>query len=356
MHLIKEIPYFELNLPMQKKTEITIYDIAQQLNISPATVSRGLKNNPSISESTRKKIRDIAKKLGYRSNTFASNLRNSRTNTIGVIVPRLNSSFMSDVIAGIEKVASELGYNLIISQSLELAGKEIKNAATMFSNRVDGLMVSLAYDVNKTDHFKPFIQKEIPLIFFDRVTELKNCSTIVIDNFKAAYEVTSHLITQGCKNLFHITGNLSRNVYLDRFNGFKQAIIDHSLHFNPENVLVTDLSFNEGNQAALHMLNMKTKPDGVFVANDSCAVGCMLQLKKKRVRIPGDMLFAGFNNDPISMVVEPNLTTVDYKGFEMGEIAAKTLINQLITKQSQNLTRSIIMHHELIIRQSTQHG
>lgn len=339
---------------MSKKKEITIYDIAQQLNISPATVSRGLKNNPVINYKTRERIKDTAKKLGYRSNTFASNLRKNRTDTIGVIVPRLNSSFMSDVIAGIEKVANEAGYNLIISQSLEQAGKEVINAATMFNSRVDGLLVSLAYNVDKIDHFEPFIQKEIPLLFFDRVEELKNCSTIVINNFKAAYEITSHLIAQDCKNLFHITGNLSRNVYRDRFNGFKRAVCDNGLDFDPDNILITDLSFNAGRQAAQHLMNMKNKPDGVFAANDSSAVSCMLELKKNDIRIPDDILFAGFNNDPISMVVEPNLTTIDYRGIEMGELSAHTLINQLNTKQPHNLTHSIIMRHKLLIRQSTQ--
>jgi LacI family transcriptional regulator len=296
----------------------------------------------------------MARDLGYRSNTFASNLRNKRTNTIGVIVPRLNSSFMSDVIAGIEKVVNEAGYNLIISQSLESAEKEVINASTMFNNRVDGLLVSLAYNADKTEHFEPFIRKEIPLIFFDRVVELQNCSTIVIDNFKAAFDITSHLLEQGCKNLFHITGNLSRNVYRDRFNGFIQAMKDHSLSFDSENLLITDLSPEAGTQAALHLIAMKNKPDGIFVANDLCAASCMLQLKKNHVRIPDDMLFAGFNNDIISKIVEPNLTTIDYKGFEMGEISAQTLINQLNKNQTQNLTQSIVIRHELIIRQSSQ--
>jgi LacI family transcriptional regulator len=339
---------------MTKNKEITIYDIAQKLNISPATVSRGLKDHPAINGKTKKKITDMARELGYRSNTFASNLRNKRTNTIGVIVPRLNSSFMSDVIAGIEKVVNEAGYNLIISQSLESAEKEVINAATMFNNRVDGLLVSLAYNADKTEHFEPFIRKEIPLIFFDRVVELQNCSTIVIDNYKAAFDVTSHLLEQGCKNLFHITGNLSRNVYRDRFNGFVQAIKDHSLSFESENLLITDLSPDAGTQAALHLIAMKNKPDGIFVANDLCAASCMLQLKKDHIRIPDDMLFAGFNNDIISKIVEPNLTTIDYKGFEMGEISAQTLINQLNKNQTQNLTQSIVIRHELIIRQSSQ--
>ena len=154
---------------MIPKKDITIYDLAVKLNISPATVSRGLKDHPAINKATKKKIFDLAEEMGYRSNHFARNLRQQRTNTIGVIVPRLNSSFMSTVIAGMENVANKAGYNLIISQSLESYKKEISNAKTMFNNRVDGLLVSLSYDSDNIDHFEVFFQKNIPLIFFNRV-------------------------------------------------------------------------------------------------------------------------------------------------------------------------------------------
>jgi LacI family transcriptional regulator len=345
--------YFQFILLMIKK-EITIYDIARELNISTATVSRALKDHPAISDKTKKRIAETARKLGYQMNTFASSLRNKRTNSLGLIVPRLNSMFMSDVIAGIEKVVNESGYNLIISQSLESYEKEKANADTMFKNRVDGLMVSLASTTSSLDHFRPFTKKGIPLLFFDRIAELENCPVIVIDNFKAAYELTSHLISMGSKNLVHITSGLTRNVYNDRFNGFLKALSDNHLLFNPFNLFITDLSQEAGIDIARRILEMPEKPDGVFVANDSCAVSCMLYLRKNQVCIPGDMLFAGFNNDFISTVVEPNLTTIDYKGFEMGRITAQTLVNQLSNNQSLQLTQSIVIRHELLIRDSSQ--
>jgi LacI family transcriptional regulator len=338
---------------MSENKEVTIYDIAEKLKISAATVSRGLKDHPSISKQTKKKILDTAKKLGYRSNTFASNLRRQKTNTIGVIVPRLNSSFMSDVIAGIEKVANEAGFNLIISQSLETEKKEIVNAATMFNNRVDGLLVSLAYDTHTFEHFDTFIDKGIPLIFFDRIFHHNKCSNIVIDNFKAAFEITSHLLEQGCRNLFHITGNLSRNVYEDRFEGFKHAIAKNKLTFDENNLIVCNLSAADGIEAAKKILALPKLPDGIFVTNDICAASCMLELKRSGVKIPDQLLIAGFNNDQISSFVEPNLTTINYKGFEMGEMAAQTLINHLNQTQTLNLTQTIVMRHELIIRESS---
>src|ERR1035437_5272115 len=225
-----------------KEKEITIYDIAEHLKISTATVSRGLKDHPAISQKTKKLILDTAKEMGYQTNPFASNLRRKRTNTIGVIVPRLNSSFMSDALAGMEKIANISGYNLITTQSLETEKKEILNAATLFNNRVDALVVSLSYDTKSIAHFEPFLKKKIPVLFFDRVFAHKECSTIVIDNYKAAYEITAHLISQGCKNLVHVTGNLLRNVYLDRYHGFRQALKDNKLTFNEENLIINNLT------------------------------------------------------------------------------------------------------------------
>src|ERR1700759_3813297 len=185
----------------EPEKEVTIYDIAKKLNISAATVSRGLKHHPGINKNTKKKILNAASEMGYRSNSFASNLRKKRSNIIGVIVPRLNSNFMSDVIAGIEKVLNEANYNLFISQSLESMKKEVSNARAMFNNRVDGMLVSLAYDTNNIDHFEPFLKRDVPVIFFDRIQEHKKCPGIYINNYQAAYEITTHLVEQGCKKI-----------------------------------------------------------------------------------------------------------------------------------------------------------
>jgi LacI family transcriptional regulator len=339
---------------MNDEREITIYDIAQELNISAATVSRGLKDHPSISKKTKKKIQETAQKMGYRSNIFASNLRRQKTNTIGVIVHRLNSNFISDVLAGIEEVLNENGYNLIISQSLESESKEIANAKTMYNNRVDGLLVGLAFDTKNITHFEPFLERGVPLIFFDRVYHHDKCSTVVIDNVKAGYEVTKHLLGQGCKRLVHITGNLERNVYADRLEGFKKALTEYKIAFDKESqVIINQLVPEAGIEAAYKILGMSPLPDAVFVANDNCAVACMLELKKNGLKIPDNILFAGFNNDYISTIVEPNLTTIHYKGFEMGKIAAKMMVNHLNQTQDLNLTQSIVLKHELIIRESS---
>jgi LacI family transcriptional regulator len=337
-----------------KEKEITIYDLATRLNISPATVSQGLKDHPAINKGTKKKIFDLAKEMGYESNSFAGNLRMEKTNTIGLIVPRLNSHFMATCIAGIENVANREGYNLIVSQSLETHTKEIANAETMFHNRVDGLLVSLAYDTEGIEHFEPFFKKNIPLIFFDRVAEHRNCTNVLIDNRRAAYEATEHLIKQGCKKIVHITAIPKRNVYIDRLNGYKEALHDHGLEFKDEYVIINNLSQEAGTAAAEIIRTMKTVPDGIFVANDNCAVGCMLGLKQAGFKIPADIAIVGFNNDPVSCVIAPNLSTVRYNGFQMGEVAAQNLINHLNGSSTIEITNTIILRSELIIRESSR--
>jgi len=350
----EKIPTFNHYLAtMLQDKEVTIYDLARKLNISPATVSRGLKDHPAISKKTKKRIFDLAREMGYRSNNFARNLRKQTTNTIGVIVPRLNSYFMSTVIAGMEKVANEEGYNLIISQSSESAPKEMASARTMFNNRVDGLLVSLAYDTDDISHFDVFVKKNIPLIFFDRVTDNRNSVNVLIDNRKAAYEATRHLIDQGCKRIVHITATPKRNVYVDRLQGYKQALAESNIKFREDYVIISNLSQEAGAQAAETIRQMKPLPDAVFVANDNCAVGCMLALKQSGIAIPKDIAFIGFNNDPVSTVVEPNLTTINYPGYEMGEIAARNLINHLNGVSNITATNTILLRSELIIRESS---
>jgi LacI family transcriptional regulator len=336
-----------------KGKEITIYDLARELNISIATVSRALKDDPVVSKKTRKRIFELAEEMGYRSNHFARNLRNQRTDTIGVIVPRLNSYFMSTVIAGIEQVANREGFHLIISQSSETVQNEMASAKTMFNNRIDGLLVSLAYDTDDITHFDMFFKRNIPLIFFDRVADHKDCTNILIDNRKAACEGTRHLIEQGCRKIVHITATPKRNVYIDRLEGYKQALAEHNLPFEEDHIIIGNLSQEAGIGAAAAILKMNPLPDGVFVSNDNCAVGCMLALKKAGIRIPADIAFVGFNNDPVSTVIEPNLTTINYPGYEMGEVAARNLINHLNGTATLHSTTTILLKSELVIRNSS---
>lgn len=339
---------------MPDEKEITIYDIAKHLNISATTVSRGLKDHPAINKNTRKKIFEAARHLGYRSNTFASSLRSKKTHTIGIIVPRLNSYFMSSVLAGMEDAANRENYNLIISQSLESAEKEMANAHTMFNKRVDGLLASLAYDTENIAHFEAFFKKGIPVIFFDRIHDHRESMSVVIDNYKSAYDITKHLIDNGCKRIMHLGGNMLRNVYADRFRGYKQALQDHKIRFDEKLLHISKLNEEAGSEAAKQILKMgNKKPDAVFAANDTAAVYCMMKLKEAGVKIPKDIAFAGFNNDPISKIIEPNLTTINYSGYDMGEAAVISLVNHLNGISNVKTTNTIILRSDLIIRASS---
>lgn len=338
---------------MTHKREITIYDIASALNISASTVSRGLQDHPMIKKATKDRILQKAREMGYQHNAFASNLRKNSSNTIGVVVPRLDSYFMSKVISGIEKTANRKGYNLIINQSAESARKEISCVETMFNSRVDGLLLSLASNTSGLDHLDILYKKGIPVVFFDRTEHRGNSISIHIDNFMAAYQITCHLIDQGCKLIMHIGGNRSRNVYADRFQGYRKALKDHGLTFDPELALVHKLNEKSGTLAVQRLLQMNPRPDGIFAANDTTAVAAICALKNEGIRIPDDIAIAGFNNDPISRVVDPNLTTVNYPGTEMGELAASTLISQINKEESGRDMRTIYLKHSLIIRKSS---
>jgi LacI family transcriptional regulator len=336
--------------------ETTIYDIARQLGVSPTTVSRALNNHPAVNEKTKKKIFEAAQESGYQSNVFAANLRNKKTKKIGVIVPRLNSSFQSSVLAGMEKVANESGFNLIISQSLESYEKEVANALTMFNSRVDGLLVSLAGDSENIEHFAPFLKKGTPLLFYDRIAEHSNSPGITIDNFQAAYNATKHLIEQGCKRIVHVLRTTKINVYADRLKGYKYALLESNISFNPSLVIFADLIEEAGEDIVNQILKMDPLPDGLFVSNDSCAASCLRQLKLEGIKIPEDIAVVGFNNEVISRLVEPNITTINYPGYEMGELAMKNLINHLENPTDGMLlnTNKITLRSELIIRASSK--
>ncbi|HSU27734.1 MAG TPA: LacI family DNA-binding transcriptional regulator [Chitinophagaceae bacterium] len=338
---------------MSRVKDITIYDLARRLHISIPTLTRAPKDGPVVSKKTKKKIFGPAEEMGYRSNLFARNLRNQRTDTIGVIVPMLNSYFQSTVIAGIERVINREGYNLIITQSDENPLKEIAGAKTMFNNRVDGLLVSLSYDTDDLSHFEQFSKKNIPVIFFDRGEEHESFTNVLIDNRRAAYEATTHLISQGCRRILHITATSKRDLYIERINGFKQALLENELPFDENSLLYSNLSHEEGTNAADLILRMDPMPDAVFVSNDNYAAGCLLALKKAGLRIPEDIAIVGFNNDPVSKVVEPNLTTINNPGFEIGEMAANSLINHLKGLSPITATNTIMLRSELIIRASS---
>lgn len=338
---------------MNKRKEVTIYDLANQLNISVATVSRALKDDTVVSKKTRKKIADLAEEMGYRSNHFARNLRQQQTKTIGVLVHELNSTFITSVLAGIEKVTTEAGYDIIITHSSESMVKEAANAKNLFHKRVDGLIASLSFDTGNLDHFKPFVDKGVPIMFFDRVEQDGNNTVVIIDNYKAGYQATGHLIEQGCRRIAHVTSSLKRNVYSQRYKGYQDALFDNGIALDESLLLINDLSEKAGIDSAMQILKMDPLPDSAFITNDFVAAVCMRTLKENGINIPEDIAIVGFNNDAIGKLIEPALTTINYPGKDVGEIAAQNLINHLKGISNIHHTNTIIVRSDLIIRKSS---
>ena len=298
--------------------EVTIYDIAKRLNISAASVSRAISNNTNVSPATRKKVLQAAEEMGYRVNNFARNLRKDRNNKlIGVIFHKLNSQFSINALYSIEKVIRNAGYDIIICHSAESHEQEIINAENLFQRRVDGLIVGLATDVDSLDHFSKYLDNDIPVFLFDRVKTDFPGVKVVLDNFNAAYNATKHLIDQGCKRIVHIAGKQSSSVYIERLNGYKYALASGNIPFDPALVLLRGVDAEAAPLLAADILGMPPLPDGIFAVNDLCAVLCMKALMKAGIRIPKDIAFVGFNNDTISTIIEPNLTSVSYSGVEI---------------------------------------
>jgi LacI family transcriptional regulator len=296
----------------------------------------------------------MAEKMGYRVNNFARSLRKENNNKlVGVIFHKLNSQFSINALYSIEKVIRKAGYDIIICHSAESLEQEIINAENLFQRRVDGLVVGLSSDINSADHFKKYIDNDIPVLLFDRVKAGFPGIKVVLDNFSAAYMATAHLIEQGCKRIVHIAGRQTSSVYIDRLKGYRQALRDNSIPFKKELVLLRGVDAESAPLLAEDILNMSPKPDGVFAVNDLCAVICMKVLLKSGIKIPGDMAFVGFNNDTISTIIDPNLTTIHYSGVEIGEVVAENIIKEIQNKKETKADYTITLKPELIIRESS---
>ena len=336
---------------MNKQAEPTIHDIARELNVSASTVSRALSNNPRISLKTREKIKSVALALGYQPNTLASNLRNKKSNTIGIVVPLINRHFFSSVISGVEDIAFNAGYNVVISQSNDLAEKEISIVQSMFSNRVDGLIISIAMQTDTFEHLKLFGKKNIPLVFFDRVVPELETDKIVVDDFACAYRATQHLIDQGYQRIAHLAGPQNLMTYFDRKKGYLSALENNGLQKDHSLILVNTLTSSDGESAVQQLMHLPVPPDSIFCGNDTTALSVVIYLREKGYCIPEDIGVVGFSNEPFSRVVSPPISTIAQPGFEMGQKAAELVIRKIESREKTYQT--IVMPAELIVRESS---
>ncbi|MBL7968091.1 MAG: LacI family DNA-binding transcriptional regulator [Prolixibacteraceae bacterium] len=337
---------------MSKLSEPTIHDIARELNISASTVSRALNDNPRISQKTKEKIKSVADSLGYRPNTMASNLRNKKSNTIGIVVPLINRHFFSSVISGVEDVAYKSGYNVVISQSNDNADKEINIVHSMFLNRVDGLIISIAMQTSNYDHLKLFRKKNIPLVFFDRAVPEIETDKIMVDDRAGGFKVTQHLIDQGYQRIAHVGGPQNLLIYQLRLKGYADALEKNGVAYDPSLVLTSTLTSDEGIVAVKKLMSLPQPPDAIFCANDTVALSAMMYLRDSGIKIPQEMGIVGFSNEPSSKVVSPPITTIVQPGFEMGQKAAELIIRQIENKEKKTFY-NIILPTELEIRDSS---
>ncbi|MCD6354635.1 MAG: LacI family DNA-binding transcriptional regulator, partial [Prolixibacteraceae bacterium] len=331
-----------------------IHDIARKLHMAASTVSRALNDNPLISESTRKIVKKTAVEMGYRPNVMAANFRTKRTNTIGVIVPLIIRHFFSSVISGIEEIAYQQGFAVTISQSNDNFEKEYKIAQTLYSNRVDGLILSIGMETKTFDHLKLFSERKIPIVFFDRVVEEIEAHKIVVDDFGGGYRATQHLIEQGAKKIAHIGGPLNLKIYRNRQDGYCKALTDSGLKLDNSLILNNNLTRQDGSNATAQLMSAPVKPDAIFCANDTTALSAIIFLQKIGVKVPQDIAIVGFSNEPFSEVVTPSISTIKQPGFMMGKRAAELIIHQIHNKKMRPVYETITMPTELIIRNSSR--
>lgn len=337
-----------------KSTQITIKDIAKALKISPSTVSRALKDHPDISPATKQAVRELALELDYQPNSVALSLRKSRTHTIGVVIPQIVHHFFSTVISGIEDVANDAGYQVIICQSNESYTREVLSVQVLMGSRVDGMLVSVAQDTQDVRHFQNLVNKGVPIVFFDRMVNGLEASSVVVDDFGGAYRATEHLIRQGRKQIAHLAGPENLMISRSRRKGYLQALEDFGIKANPDLIVTAGLTIEEGSAGLKKMLEHGVKPDAIFAANDPVAIGAMRALKEIGLNIPEDVAIIGFSNEPITSLIDPPMTTVAQPGYEMGQLATNMLLQQIDQQDDDMLTiQKKELRTELVIRASS---
>jgi len=339
---------------MAQSHDLTIYDLARELRVSGSTVSRALRDDPRVTERTRKRIKEFAEKKGYRANFHAKTLRSNRTNTVGLLVHELQSNFICSVLAGVEGVLADAGYNLIVANSMDSHKKEGNNIRNLLHRCVDGFIAALSPETTSLDHFLPLLDKGVPVVLLNRIQQDPSFPAIALDNYDSGRVATQHLVAEGCRRIAHVTGPLTRNEYSDRYRGYRDALQQSGLPANEELLIVNDLGAENARIAAERILAMRPLPDGLFASDDYVAAVCIRTFKEHQLRIPQDIAVVGFNNGPIGTLTEPALTTMNVPGSRLGELAAKDLLNRLGPGGARQLITITMVRSELIVRQSSQ--
>lgn len=336
-----------------KKEKTTIHDIARKLNITASTVSRALKDHPRISMETKKAVLKVAQKLNYQPNHIAAALRVGRSNIIGIIVPTADRSFFSSVVRGIEEIANQSRYHVMICQTYDNYEKEVATVEALLNARVDGIIASHGKETLNFDHFRKVKERGIPLILFDRSNDELEVSHVVIDDYLGGYKATEHLIQQGCRRIAHFTNTRKISIYKERLRGYREALLNYGLPYSEELVVESNLQLEDGRSSMEQLLKLDRMPDAVFSASAYGAMGALQVLKEKRISVPRQVALVAFSNEPFTSFTDPALSTVDQHSMRMGNAAAQIFLEEITSENEKFIPQKIVLKPELIIRASS---
>lgn len=335
---------------------VTIKDIGKALGLSTSTVSRALRGSYEISSDTKKQVLEYAEKVNYRPNPIALSLKERRSSSIGVVVCEIANNFFSQAINGIESIAYNRGYHVIISQSHESYEREVVNVQHLASRSVDGLLVSLSSETTDISHFISLHEKGLPIVFFDRVSNEIITHKVIADNYKASYDATVHLIKNGYKKIAHITAAPFLSITKERLEGYKNALLENGLPYDEKYVKYCSHGgkvAEEIEEALTNLLKLKQKPDAFVTAGDRITNGLLTALKKLQLKIPDDVAVVGFSNTNIPELINPTLTTIRLPAFEMGQVATELLIQIIESKRPVTEFETRVLKNEFTIRDSS---
>jgi len=335
---------------------ITIKDIAKALGLSTSTVSRALRDSYEISPETKEKVLTYAREMNYRPNPIALSLKEKRSSSIGVLVAEIANSFFSQAINGIESVAQENGYNVIIAQSKENFDKEVSALNYLASRSVDGIILSVSSETTDFSLIQQMYEKKMPLVFFDRIADSIPTHKVTVDNFKGAYDATIHLIKNGYKKVACIANAPQLSITSERVNGYKAALEKSKLPFNPSNLVYCNhggLIYEEVEDTIKQLLKQKDKPDSIIGCADNNTANLMGYAQKKKIIIPTDIALIGFSNLDLTDLLSPSLSVVRQPAGEMGKIAAELLIKMIESKRPVLDFQHAVLPAEIFQRSSS---
>jgi len=337
--------------------KVTLKFLANKLGLSASTVSKALKDYSDINAETKQKVKELAASLNYTPNSFAQSLRNKQSKTIGVIIPTMVHYFFSNVINAILIEAEKRNYMVVIMQSNENYDLEKKQVDLLLSKGVDGIITSLSNGTRDFKHLQKIINNGIPLILFDKIAKTIGCSKVLIDDRKAAYDAVCFLIKKGRKRIAHFRGDLNPQNSIDRFLGYKKALLDNNIEYDPTLVYVcnNNSDFNDGYINAEKLIKDHGKNvDAIFTVNDLIAIGALNYFNTNKIKVPKRIALFGFSNWFMTQITTPSLSTVEQNGYQIGEKTAEVLFHEIECKQKGIPIehQKIIINTHLVIRDS----